>query len=87
MSRIILFESKAKEQLDYWKKTNNEKILTKIRSLLKDIQEHPFTGLGKPELLKGNLNGFWSRRIDQEHRLVYTIDEEYIIIAQCRFYY
>ena len=67
--------------------TNNEKILTKIRSLLKDIQEHPFTGLGKLELLKGNLNGFWSRRIDQEHRLVYTIDEEYIIIAQCRFHY
>ena len=78
---------KAFKDRAYWREKNNLKIINKIKELLKDIQKHPFTGLGKPEPLKGDYSGFWSRRIDQEHRLVYTIDEEYIIIAQCRFYY
>jgi len=59
----------------------------KIRTLIEDIQRHPYTGLGKPEPLKRNLRGFWSRRITREHRLVYRIEAGVVQIAQCRFHY
>jgi toxin YoeB len=59
----------------------------KINSLIEDIQRHPFSGLGKPEPLKRNLKGFWSRRINREHRLVYRVDAGALQIAQCRFHY
>ena len=87
MSKIILFENKAKEDLEYWKKTNNKRIVNRIKELLKDIQEHPFIGPGKPEPLKENLSGYWSRRIDREHRLVHTITDNEIIVVLCMFYY
>lgn len=87
MVRKIFFESKAKEQLDYWKKINNKIILNKIKKLIEDILKNPFTGIGKPEPLKDCLSGYWSRRIDQEHRLVYTITDDELIIVQCRFHY
>ena len=59
----------------------------KINTLIDDIPRHPFTGLGKPEPLKRNLRGFWSRRITREHRLVYRIEQGVLQIAQCRFHY
>jgi toxin YoeB len=59
----------------------------KINSLIDDIQRHPFTGLGKPEPLKRNLRGYWSRRITREHRLVYRVQAGVLQIAQCRFHY
>ena len=59
----------------------------KINTLIDDIQRRPFTGLGKPEPLKRNLRGFWSRRITREHRLVYRIEAGVLQIAQCRFHY
>ncbi len=82
----IKFTQKAKKQYEYWQE-KDQKILKKINELIKDIQKTPFDGLGKPEALKFNLNGFWSRRINYEHRLVYKIEDESIIIIQCRYHY
>ena len=70
----------ASEHLEYWKSTKNVRILKRIRALLADIQQHPFTGLGKPEPLKGNLQGKWSRRITDEHRMVYSISSGRIYV-------
>ena len=66
---------------------HDKKIAKKIMDLVKDIQRTPFTGLGKPEPLKHDLSGFWSRRITDEHRLVYKVEKEEIIIASCKFHY
>ncbi len=70
----------------YWQ-TNDKKMLKRINELLKDINRTPFTGLGKPEPLKANLSGYWSRRIDSEHRLVYKIENNNIVILSCRYHY
>ena len=70
----------------YWSRTD-ARLRDKINALIDDIQRHPFTGLGKPEPLKRNLRGFWSRRITREHRLVYRILADVLQIAQCRFHY
>ena len=70
----------------YWSRTNAP-VRDKINTLIEDIQRHPFTGLGKPEPLKRNLRGFWSRRITREHRMVYRIKAGVLQIAQCRFHY
>lgn len=70
----------------YWQ-ANDKKILKRINELLKDINRTPFTGLGKPEQLKANLSGYWSRRIDSEHRLVYKIENNNIVILSCRYHY
>ena len=72
----IIFTPKAKKDLDFWIKSGNKNILKKINALIEDIQLHPFDGIGKPEALKYNLTGVWSRRIDREHRLVYEIIDE-----------
>ena len=69
----IDFSSKAKEDLNFWIKSGNKSLLNKIYSLIEDIQLHPFEGIGKPEPLKHNLTGCWSRRINQEHRIIYEI--------------
>ncbi len=66
---------------------NDKKILKRINILIKDIQREPFTGLGKPEQLKHQFNGFWSRRITDEHRLIYTFSNDELIIVQCRYHY
>ncbi|MBA4320388.1 MAG: Txe/YoeB family addiction module toxin [Flavobacterium sp.] len=71
----IIFLPKSKEHLDFFKKVNNPIVLKKIRQLLESIQENPFVGVGKPEPLKHHLSGLWSRRINQEHRLVYEVIE------------
>jgi toxin YoeB len=70
----------------YWQKTD-KKILSKINELLKDISRNPFSGIGKPEPLKHKYKGFWSRRIDGEHRLIYQLTDDEILIAKCRFHY
>lgn len=84
--RKVILESAAQEDLFYWAKVDL-KLLRKIIELIEDTQKNPFSGLGKPEALKHELKGFWSKRIDYEHRLVYKITDDAIIIAQCRWHY
>ena len=72
----IVFSKKAKNDILLWNKSGKKKILKKISELLRDIQRSPYEGIGKPEQLKHNLSGVWSRRIDKEHRLVYEIIDE-----------
>ena len=82
----LIFAKKAWEDYLYWQATD-KKILKRINSLIKDIQRNPFDCIGDPEPLKYNWAGFWSRRITREHRLVYAVEKESILIAQCRFHY
>jgi toxin YoeB len=70
----------------YWQK-QNKKLLKKINDLIKDIERKPFEGLGKPEPLKNNLSGWWSRRIDDTHRIIYRVEKGNLEIAQCREHY
>ncbi|SFE57018.1 Txe/YoeB family addiction module toxin [Flavobacterium xueshanense] len=72
----IVFTTKARKDLDFWIKSGNKNILNKITDLIEDIQLHPFEGIGKPEQLKYQLSGKWSRRINQEHRIIYKVTEE-----------
>lgn len=76
----MIFTPQAAEDLQYWKKSGNKIVQKKIEKLLIAIQENPFTGIGKPEPLKYNLSGAWSRRITQEHRLVYEVNDRNEII-------
>ena len=82
----LIFADTAWEDYLYWQATD-KKQLKRTNHLIKDIQRTPFEGIGKPESLKFNLSGFWSRRIDEEHRLVYTVTDEAILIASCRYHY
>jgi toxin YoeB len=84
--RSLEFDIAAFEDLAWWIEQDRQKAL-RIVSLIKDVQRDPFKGIGKPEPLKHELKGCWSRRIDQEHRLVYQITEEKIRILACRFHY
>jgi toxin YoeB len=81
-----IFVDESWEDYLYWQKTD-KKILSKINDLLKDISRTPFSGLGKPEQLKHKYKGFCSRRIDGEHRLIYRVKDDEILIAKCRFHY
>ncbi len=73
---------------DYlWLQENNKKLLKRVNLLIKDIIRDPLDGIGKPEPLKANLSGYWSRRINSEHRLVYERSEEELTIISCRFHY
>lgn len=83
----IEYTLQAKEDLAYWKKINKVIILKKIRKLLESIIETPFEGIGKPEPLKHNLSGCWSRRVDKEHRIIYEVNEELIIILSMKGHY
>ena len=76
----------AWEDYLYWQQTDKS-ILKKINGLIKEINRSPFQGTGKPEVLRENLSGFWSRRITLEHRLVYKVEKEAIVILQCRYHY
>ena len=84
---IVLLEQ-AKKDRDYWKSTGNTRIMKRISALLEDIKKHPFTGLGKPEPLKGT-NGKWSRRITDEHRMVYSVSDGmiYVYVFALRYHY
>ncbi len=83
---MISFERQAWEDYLYWQQTDKTK-LRRINLLIRDIQRDPFTGIGKPEPLRHELTGLWSRRIDDEHWLLYAVAGENIIIAQCRYHY
>ncbi|MFY9121366.1 MAG: Txe/YoeB family addiction module toxin [Syntrophomonadaceae bacterium] len=82
----LLWEERAWEEYCYWQ-TQNRKVLKRINILIKDIQRNTYEGIGKPEPLKGNLSGWWSRRIDEEHRIVYCEKDGSIIIASCKGHY
>nr|VFK64365.1 MAG: toxin YoeB [Candidatus Kentron sp. UNK]VFK71730.1 MAG: toxin YoeB [Candidatus Kentron sp. UNK] len=82
----IVFSSKAWESYLYWQKTDKV-VLRRINVLIKDIRRTPFEGIGKPEPLKYGLSGYWSRRINEEHRLVYKVTNDHLFIAQLRYHY
>jgi len=81
-----VFVDESWEDYLYWQSTD-KKILKRINELLKDISRTPYSGIGKPEPLRHNYKGFWSRRIDNEHRLIYQVKENEIYILKCRFHY
>ncbi len=81
-----IFVDESWEDYLYWQKTN-KKLLKRINDLLKDISHNPYSGIGKPEPLKYKYRGFCSRRINSEHRLIYQVRGEEILIAKCRFHY
>lgn len=82
----VAFSSNAWDDYLYWQKTDKT-ILKRINSLIKDIQRIPYEGIGKPEALKHGLSGYWSRRINDEHRIVYKVVDDTIFIAQLRYHY
>ncbi len=82
----IIFHPNGWDDYIYWQQ-NNKKILKKINKLIKEIMRNPFEGAGKPEPLKFDLSGFWSRRIDQEHRIVYRVEKNDLHILTCRYHY
>jgi len=81
-----VWEDSAWDDYLYWQ-NSDKKMLNKVNELIKSCERTPFSGIGKPEPLKENLKGFWSRRIDNTHRLVYKVEDNTIIISQCRFHY
>ena len=81
-----IFVDESWEDYLYWQKTDKKK-LKRINDLLKDISRHTFEGIGNPESLKYKYAGFWSRRIDDQHRLIYQMRDDEILIAKCRFHY
>ena len=82
----LIFSENAWEDYLYWQKTD-KKILNRINKLIKEIKRKPFTGVGKPEPLKHGLAGYWSRRINDEHRMVYKVMDGALLIAQLRYHY
>jgi toxin YoeB len=82
----LTFSSKAWDNYLYWQKTDKARV-KRINALIKDIHRNPFDGIGKPEPLKHGLSGYWSRRINDEHRIVYKVAEDNLLIAQLRYHY
>jgi toxin YoeB len=87
MSYILQFSQKTEEDLIFHKKSGNKAILKKIIKFLEEIAEHPYSGTGKPEPLKHDLSGKWSRRINLEHRLVYQVIEDKILVLSAKGHY
>jgi len=83
---MLCWDKNAWEDYLYWQK-HDKKVLKRLNALIKDITRQPFAGLGDPEPLKHNWSGYWSRRIDREHRLVYKLTDDAIVIVQCRYHY
>lgn len=83
---IVAWAAKGREDYLYWQAMDRQ-VLKRINALIKDIQRSPHEGLGNAEPLRHNWSGYWSRRIDREHRLVYKATGEMIIIVQCRYHY
>lgn len=83
----IEYTLQAKDDLDFWKKSGNVSILKKIRKLIEAILQSPYDGIGKPEALKYNLTGCWSRRIDKGHRIVYEVFDDKIIVLSLKGHY
>ncbi len=86
MTDILSWTEEAWSDYIYWQ-SQDKKTLKRINKLIIDAQRDPFEGIGKPEPLKENLSGFWSRRIDDSNRLVYTVDESQLTIISCRYHY
>ncbi|MBI3501419.1 MAG: Txe/YoeB family addiction module toxin [Bacteroidetes bacterium] len=84
--RDVEFTTLANSQLEEWKK-HDKKIYTRIEQLIEDIQKNPYAGIGKPEPLKYELAGHWSRRITKEHRLVYKVTNDAIVVIACKYHY
>lgn len=84
--RKIQWDIDAWDDYTYWQ-TQDRKTLKRINQLVRDMSRNPFEGIGKPEPLKGTLTGFWSRRIDDENRIVYAVEEDNICIISCRKHY
>jgi toxin YoeB len=82
----VLFSVEGWEDYQYWQ-ANDIKLLKKINDIIKDIKRNSNQGIGQPEKLKGNMSGWMSRRINLEHRIVYRIDSDAIVIIQCRYHY
>jgi len=82
----LIFAEDAWEDYLYWQRMD-KKLLQRINTLIKEIQRSPFEGIGKPEPLKHHLSGYWSRRINDEHRIVYKMDTDALLIAQLRYHY
>ena len=83
---IVYYSSIAEEDLAYWRQ-HSKKTTQRIESLIDDINQHPFSGIGKPEPLRFQWSGYWSRRINKMHRLVYKVHEDSLYIVQCRYHY
>ena len=82
----LIFSENAWEDYLYWQKTDKQ-ILNRINKLIKETKREPFGGVGKPEPLKHGLGGYWSRRISEEHRIVYKVTDDALLIAQLRYHY
>ena len=82
----LTFVDESWEDYLYWQK-NDKKLVKRINSLIKDISRSPFSGIGKPEPLKHKYKGYWSRRINDEHRLIYRVQNDEVWIVKCRFHY
>ena len=82
----LIFSEQAWEDYVYWQKID-KKLLERINTLIKDISRSPFSGIGKPEPLQNALSGYWSRRINDEHRIVYRVTDDALLIAQLRYHY
>lgn len=82
----LIFSENAWEDYLYWQKTD-KKLLNRINKLIKETKRQPFGGLGKPEPLKHGLAGYWSRRINDEHRMVYKVTDDALLLAQLRYHY
>jgi toxin YoeB len=82
----LVFSENAWEDYLYWQKTDR-KVVLRINTLIRDIQRNPFDGIGKPEPLRYALSGYWSRRITDEHRIVYKVESDAVMIAQLRYHY
>ena len=85
-NRLLSWTDEAWNSYVYWQ-TQDKKTLKRINKLISDVKRSPFDGIGKPEPLKENLSGFWSRRIDDVNRLVYAVDDTAITVISCRYYY
>ena len=82
----LIFSEHAWEDYLYWQRTD-KKVLRRINALLKEVQRSPFTGVGKPEPLRHNLSSYWSRRVTDEHRLIYKREGDGLLIVQLRYHY
>lgn len=86
MSKKLVWTNEAWADYIYWQ-SQDRKTLKRINRIIEDTKRTPFKGIGKPEPLRENLSGFWSRRIDDTNRLVYIVDKKYITIISCRYHY
>lgn len=86
MTRQLAWTDEAWNDYVYWQ-GQDKKVLKRINKLIRDTKRSPFEGIGKPEPLKENLSGFWSRRIDETNRLVYVVSDSYLTVISCRYHY